>query len=451
MPAPTTKRKWYQIQWYADTDTPEERKFIIKLDALIVPYAVLAYWVKYIDQSNLNNAYVAGLKEDLGFEGNELVQLQTFYIIGAVTGQTPFFFLLTYIPLHWLIPFLDIAWGIFTLLQYRVTGYAELAAYRFLVGWFEAAFFPAMHYLFGSWYRGDEIARRGGVFYTGLSLGTLTAGLIQAGASARLDGVHGLKGWRWMYIICAIITIPIGILGYFVLPGTPDQPNLRVLTKHDVQLGASRLERAGHESHGKFKLSDLGSIFVKPQFWAIILVDVLFWNAGVHTSSGSFLLWIKSLGRYSQARINELGTIAPALGIFYTLFICFASDLVLGPAWAITVAHVWNIIGLVILVIWNVPESATWFAFSTIYASYAMSSVFHGWVNTQLRSFPSQRAFTLVLINAISQSSTAWTPLLVYPTVEAPRYPKGFAFTLGCAIALIIATHMLRLYLKRRE
>ncbi|RXG42490.1 hypothetical protein VDGE_07862 [Verticillium dahliae] len=450
MASPPAK-KWYHIRWYSDTDTKEERKFIRKIDALIVPYAVLAYWVKYIDQSNLNNAYVAGLKEDLGFHGNELVQLQTFYIIGAVTGQIPFFFLVTYIPMHWLIPFLDISWGIFTLLQYRVQGFSELAAYRFLVGFFEAAFFPLIHYVLGAWYRGDEIARRGGIFYTGLSLGTLTAGLIQAGASARLDGVNGLEGWRWMYIICAIITIPVGILGYFVIPGTPDQPNRRVLTEQDIKIGESRLQRAGHESHGKLNLQDLKQIFLKPQFWAIILIDVLFWNAGIHTSSGSFLLWIKSLGRYSAARVNELGTIAPGLGIFYTLFVCFASDLVLGPAWAITMAHVWNIIGLIILVIWDVPESAKWFAFSTIYASYSMSSVFHGWVNTQLRSSPAQRSFTLVLINAISQSSTAWTPLLVFPTVEAPRYPKGFPFTLGSAILLIIATHALRLHLKRRD
>ncbi|KAK7422148.1 MFS transporter (Seo1) [Neonectria magnoliae] len=448
MPDLERKKKWYHLKWFSDTDTAEERKVIIKLDALIVPYAVLAYWVKYIDQSNLNNAYVAGLKEDLGFEGNELVQLQTFYLIGAVTGQIPFFFLLTYVPIHWLIPFLDVAWGIFTLLQYRVTGYAELAAYRFLVGWFEAAFFPVMHYLFGSWYRGDEIARRGGVFYVGLSLGTLTAGFIQAGASSRLEGVSGLEGWRWMYIICSLITIPIGILGYFVLPGTPDQPNRRVLTQHDIDVGENRLKRAGHQSHGKFRLRDLKAVVFRYQFWVIILVDVLFWNAGIHTSSGSFLLWIKSLNRYTPAHVNELGTIAPGLGIFYTLFVCFASDLVLGPAWAITMAHVWNIIGLIILVIWKVPEPAKWFAFSTIYASYSMSSVFHGWVNTQLRSSPAERSFTLVLINAISQSSTAWTPLLVFPTVDAPRYPKGFAFTLGSAILLLVATHALRLYLK---
>jgi hypothetical protein len=50
------RKKWYHLKWYADTDTPEERKFLIKIDALIVPYAIIAYWVKYIDQSNLSKS-----------------------------------------------------------------------------------------------------------------------------------------------------------------------------------------------------------------------------------------------------------------------------------------------------------------------------------------------------------------------------------------------------------
>ncbi|KXJ89591.1 major facilitator superfamily transporter [Microdochium bolleyi] len=445
-------RKWYDIRWYSEElDTAEDRKLIRKLDLLIVPYAVLAYWVKYLDQSNLNNAYVAGLKDELGFKGNELVQLQTFYIVGAVVGQIPFLFLFTHVPMYWTIPLLDIAWGIFTLLQYRANSFAELAAYRFLVGWFEAAFFPAMHYIFGSWYRGDEIGRRGGIFYIGLSLGTLTAGLIQAAASASLEGVHGLSGWRWMYIICALITIPVGVLGYFVIPGTPDQPNRRVLSQADIDGSVERLKKAGHVSHGRFKIGNLRKIVASPHFWAIIAVDVLFWNAGDHSSAGTFLLWIKSLGRYSSSRVNELGTIAPALGILYTIFVCFASDLLIGPAWAITLSSAWNALGLLILTIWTVPEPALWFAFSTIYASVALSSVFHGWVNNLLRASPEERAFTLVLINAVSQSSTAWIPLLVFPTVEAPRFPKGFPFGLGCALALILATHGLRLYFKRKD
>jgi hypothetical protein len=87
-----------------------------------------------------DNAYVSGLKDDLGFEGNQLVELQTMYTVGAVVGQLPFMFLFTYVPMNWTIPLLDICWGIFTLLQYRATSFAEMAAYRFLVGWFEVCF-----------------------------------------------------------------------------------------------------------------------------------------------------------------------------------------------------------------------------------------------------------------------------------------------------------------------
>ncbi|KAI9044871.1 putative MFS transporter Seo1 [Aspergillus affinis] len=431
-----SRRKWWRIQWFADQDTKEERKLILKLDLLIVPYAFLAYWTKYIDQANINNAYVSGLQEDIGLHGNELVNLQTMYTVGAVVGQIPFAYLFTKFPMSWLIPALDICWGIFTLLQYRVTGYGEMMAYRFLVG---------------AWYRGDEIARRGGCFYVGLTLGTLTASLIQAGTSARLDGVHGLAGWRWMYIICAIITIPIGILGYFILPGTPDKPNRIVINDNDLALSKARLHRAGHQFTGRFTWSTIISVLSNWRFWALLLLDVFFWNACLNTSAGGYLLWLKSLDRFSTSRLNELAAVSPALGIFYTLFICFASDLLFGPAWAITVSHIWNAIGLIILVVWNVRESALWFGFLTTYSAVAMSSVLYGWVNTLLRYSPVERAVTLVAINTIAQSTTIWTQLLVFKTVEAPRFTKGYSFVLANAVCLIATAHAIQLSIKRRK
>lgn len=57
MSTPSKDRKWYQIRWFQDYDTPEERKLIAKLDLLIVPYVFLAYWVKYIDQANISEFY----------------------------------------------------------------------------------------------------------------------------------------------------------------------------------------------------------------------------------------------------------------------------------------------------------------------------------------------------------------------------------------------------------
>lgn len=308
-----------------------------------------------------------------------------------------------------------------------------------------------MHYIFGAWYRGDEIARRGGVFYVGLTLGTLTAGLIQAAASARLDGYHGLAGWRWMYIICAIITIPVGIIGYLVLPGTPDLPNKLILKDIDVTLARERLQRAGHTISDKFSLNTLKRVVKNWRAWALLLLDIFFWNGCLNTGSGGFLLWLKSLERYSSSRLNELSTISPGLGIFYTLLVCFSSDLLLGPAWAITVAHTWNIISLIILIIWTVPESALWFAFSTTYSAVAMSSVLYGWVNSQLKYSPTERAFTLVLINTLAQSTTVWTQILVFKTVEGPRFTKGYSFVLANSICLIATAHIIKYYIKKSE
>jgi hypothetical protein len=50
-------RRWYH--WFSPEDTPEERRLILKLDLLILPYAFVIYWVKYIDQTNISK--LAGL------------------------------------------------------------------------------------------------------------------------------------------------------------------------------------------------------------------------------------------------------------------------------------------------------------------------------------------------------------------------------------------------------
>jgi hypothetical protein len=57
MTVPQQRRKWYHLQWFTDQDTKEERKLILKLDLLIVPYAFLAYWTKYIDQANISKKH----------------------------------------------------------------------------------------------------------------------------------------------------------------------------------------------------------------------------------------------------------------------------------------------------------------------------------------------------------------------------------------------------------
>ena len=72
------RQKWYE--WFAPTDTPAERKLILKLDGLIIVFVFLAYWAKVLDSSATSTAYVSGMKEDLRLYGNQLNYLQTVYM-----------------------------------------------------------------------------------------------------------------------------------------------------------------------------------------------------------------------------------------------------------------------------------------------------------------------------------------------------------------------------------
>ncbi|KAH8590573.1 major facilitator superfamily domain-containing protein [Bisporella sp. PMI_857] len=440
--SPTPVRRWYH--WYHPDDTPEERRLILKLDLLIVPYAFIIYWVKYVDQTNINNAYVSGMSEELGFHGNELVQFQTIFVVGNVVGLLPFIYLFPRVPMYILVPTLDLGWGIFTLLQYRAQSYSEIMAYRFLVSIFEASYFPGVHFVLGSWYRSDEIGRRGGIFYVGLTLGTMTAGLLQAAAMRHLDGVHGLPGWRWNFIVNAIITLPLAFIGYAIWPGTPARPNRLVMKKSELALARSRLEKTGSKlDKTPFSWVLLKKIFTNRRFYVLVIWDIFFFNTSAN--SAAFLLWIKSLHRFDVATINDLGTIAPALGIFFVLFINFSSDLWLGRAGAITLASAFNFTALVILAVWNVPESAKWFAFSITYSAVAVSSVLYGWANVVLRDNNEERALTLILMTAIATSTTAWIPIFTYPTVNAPRFPVGYKYSAAMVVGLVVMTQIVRI------
>lgn len=69
--------KLREIAWGKPAATRAERTLIVKLDFVILSFCCLMYWVNYLDRMNLNNAYVSGMKEDLGFKGKELNVINT--------------------------------------------------------------------------------------------------------------------------------------------------------------------------------------------------------------------------------------------------------------------------------------------------------------------------------------------------------------------------------------
>ena len=215
------QRTWKSYVWDTFDKSTEERKFLFKLDAALLTFASLGYFIKYLDQSNINNAFVSGMKEDLGLYKNQLNYMQTAWTVGYVIGEVPSNILLTrFRPSLW-IPTMEVLWSVLTMCLSRCTNAKQMYAIRFLVGLAESTFYPGMQYIIGSWYRKDELAKRSCIFHTSSAIATMISGYLMA-AVYHLGGRGGLKGWQWLFIIDGIISLPIAIAGFFVLPDVPE-------------------------------------------------------------------------------------------------------------------------------------------------------------------------------------------------------------------------------------
>lgn len=174
-----------------DTDThlksPEERKLLRKLDWSILTIGCVGFFLKYLDQGNLANAYVSGMQEDLKMYGNQYTYAGSLYTCAYAIMQIPSTLIIQKVrPSTWL-ALMEVGWGVFTFAQAGMKSVPQLYAFRFLVGLFESSFFPCLLYVLGSWYTKTELAKRVAIFHMTAPLGTAFGGYLvsSSGQSSR--------------------------------------------------------------------------------------------------------------------------------------------------------------------------------------------------------------------------------------------------------------------------
>lgn len=110
---------------------------------------------------------------------------------------------------------------VFRALMLIDVGNWQLYVLRFFVGFFEACSFPGYSALLGAWYGPHELSKRVAIFEQSSSIASMFSGYIQVGLLKSMDGAHGLAGWRWLFIMDGVISIPIAIWGIFAIPDLP--------------------------------------------------------------------------------------------------------------------------------------------------------------------------------------------------------------------------------------
>jgi MFS transporter, ACS family, pantothenate transporter len=145
--------------WYPKATPAAEKKLLFKIDFFILTYGCLAYFSKWLDQSNLSNAYVSGMKEDLQMYGTQYNLASTCFSVGQIIGPIPANILLTWIPPRIMLPGLELIWAALTIGTYKVSSVNQLYVLRFFIGFLEGSNFVGMQYILGSWYKRTELGK----------------------------------------------------------------------------------------------------------------------------------------------------------------------------------------------------------------------------------------------------------------------------------------------------
>jgi MFS family permease len=192
-----------------------------KVDIRLVPMLALLYLCAHIDRANIGNAKIEGMVTDLNMSGVQYNTVLSIFFIPYVLLEVPSNVLLkkfkrpsTYLGI------LVVGWGVIMTCTGLVNNYSSLMAVRVLLGIFEAGFFPGAIYLCSYWYMPKDLALRISYFYCASALSGAFSGLLAA-AIAKMDGIGGYEGWRWIFILEGLATIVLGVACFFFLIDTP--------------------------------------------------------------------------------------------------------------------------------------------------------------------------------------------------------------------------------------
>lgn len=441
-------KKISQIVWGKSPEDPKEAKLLFKLDWFILSYACLVYWVNYLDRSNLINAYVSGMQEDLHMKGDEFNLVNTCFNIGYIVALVPHNLILLKIrPRYW-ISFCAFAWGILTLSLYKATSFKQLCVIRFFIAVFEAVTFVGFHLILGMFYKEDLLPFRTAIFTSSGLVGSLFSSFLQAAIYKNMDDYRGIQGWRWLFIIDFLITLPVVIYGLIFFPDDPRVSKTFYFTDEEHQMLLDRMEKP---EHSKFDWSVFKRVFANWHWYLFSLLWVLGGENESFSSNGLFALWLKHM-KYTVAERNHFPMGIYGIGIAATLGLAVYLNATGGKYhWRVGVVIAMCLVISSALLLAQPLEAS--YVFTAHYISgvaYAGQTVFFAWANVVCHNDLQERAIVLASMNMFSNAVNAWWSLLFYVASDVPKFRKGCYAMLGTTIASAILVAIMR-YLQIRE
>jgi MFS transporter, ACS family, tartrate transporter len=362
-----------------------------KLYGRLLPFAILAYFLCYLDRINVSFAALT-MNKDLGLDASMFGMAAGAFFWGYFLFEVPSNIILERVGARFWIARIMVTWGIISAATALCVGPKSFMVARFLLGLAEAGFYPGLVLYFSYWFPDVHRARIVSAFTLALPLAAAIGAPLSTAILA-LNGVWGLAGWKWMYLAEAIPSVLLGVVAMFYLTDRPAEA--RWLSDVERSWLTSTLDEERRQIEAHHKIGLLQSLW-EPR---VLLLSLNF--LGIVTASLGMLLFlpqiVKQLGLtnmqvgwtsmipYVCASISMVawGWVSDRMGerrwnLFFACIVAAIGLVVAGRC----IGSYWSLVGMSIAAVGLYGTKGPFWAIPPIFLTGMAAAASFAWINS---------------------------------------------------------------------
>ncbi|MDM0020330.1 MFS transporter [Variovorax saccharolyticus] len=238
-----------------------------KISWRLLPFLGALWVLAWLDRVNIGFAKLQML-DDLRFSEAVYGLGAGIFFLGYFFFEVPSNMLLQKIGAKKTIMRITIGWGVICMLQAWVTTPTQFYVLRFLLGAFEAGFYPGVILYLTYWYPSQRRAKAFGTFMSASAIAGVLGGPLAGWIMTSMGGVQGWHGWQWLFVLEGIPSVLAGVVAWFYMTDRPEQARWlsddeKKVVRHELELDA---RRQGERD------SDWRRLFTNPKVWLLIAI-----------------------------------------------------------------------------------------------------------------------------------------------------------------------------------
>ena len=194
-----------------------------------VPLLTVAYLFNYLDRTSLGFAALT-MNKELGLTPSQFGLAAGIFFLGYSTFEIPSNLLLYKVGARRWLARIMVSWGLVSAANAFVVGPHSFYGVRLLLGIMEAGFFPGVTFFLAAWFPAQYRTRMLAWFLVGIPLSSLIGAPV-CGLLLQMDGIWGLAGWQWLFLLVSLPCVPLGFLTLRLLADRPQSASW--LTQHE--------------------------------------------------------------------------------------------------------------------------------------------------------------------------------------------------------------------------